>query len=208
MNGIFPFYKKIGPTSHDVIDTLRKMTGTQKIGHAGTLDPLAEGILVIAIGRNYTKKINKYALKEKEYIGKIKLGENSITGDAEGPIKFISSKKPNLMKIRRELKNIKNKKTQRPHKFSAIKINGKKSYILSRKGHSFSMPERMVNIKKISIIKYKYPFISLKIITGPGVYIRSIAEDLGRGLGTGAYLYSLKRTRVGCFTEKESLSLI
>lgn len=207
MEGLFAIYKPKGPTSHDIIDEVRKITGETKVGHAGTLDPLAEGVLVIAVGRENTKKLHISTESEKEYICTIKLGETSLTGDEEGPIDPGDNRRPSAPEIDDILTKFKGKIMQRPHKFSAIKIKGKKSYDLARKGKDVEMKPRPVVIKEIERLDYDYPTLSIRVVCGPGVYMRSLADDIGKELGTGAYLSSLKRTRVGDFTEESSLSL-
>lgn len=207
MKGIFGIYKPKGLTSHDIINKVRRITGEIRVGHAGTLDPLAEGVLVIAVGRENTKRLHTVVNSEKEYICGIKLGETSITGDEEGPINPGSNRRPSDNEIDKILAKFKGKIMQRPHKFSAIKIKGKKSYDLARRGEDVEMEPRMVVIKEIEMLKYNYPILSIQVVCGPGTYIRSLAEDIGKELGTGAYLSSLKRIRVADFTEELSLTL-
>lgn len=207
MKGVFAIYKPKGPTSHDIIDQIREITGEIKVGHSGTLDPLAEGVLIVAVGRENTKKLHLSTSAEKEYLCTIKLGKTSLTGDEEGPIVPGDDRRPSDSEIDKTLVKFKGKIMQRPHKFSAIKIKGKKSYDLARKGRDVKIQPREVVIKEIEKLDYDYPTLSIRVICGPGVYIRSLAEDIGEELGTGAYLISLKRTRVGDFTEELSLSL-
>ncbi len=207
MEGIFAIYKPKGPTSHDMINKIREITGIKRVGHAGTLDPLAEGIIVVAIGRENTKNLHLFVKNQKEYICDIKLGETSLTGDEEGPLTIINERKPSLTEINKTVSEFKGDIMQKPHKFSAVKIKGKKSYEIARKGKEPKIKSKMVRINEIEILKYEYPLLSIRVLCGPGVYIRSLAEDIGKYLGTGAYLKSLKRTRVGDFSEKESLSL-
>lgn len=208
MTGIFSVYKPRGPSSHDIINQLRKKTGIKKIGHAGTLDPLASGILVVAIGREFTKKLSEIVKKEKEYLAKIKLGEQSTTDDEEGEKKkFKVENTPKLIKIKQVLKTFLGKTKQIPPIFSALKIKGQPAYKLARQGQKPKLKPREVEIKKIEIIKYKWPYLELRIITGPGVYIRALARDIGKKLGSGAYLADLERIRVGDFTKKKTQPL-
>jgi len=208
MQTIFPIYKPKGPTSHDIVYTLRKITGIKKIGHAGTLDPLAEGVLVVGITREGTKQMTQLVKKEKEYIAKIKLGEFSETDDAEGK-KIPGEKKeaPNLEEIKEVIKHFIGTIKQVPPQYSAVKVKGQKAYKAARKGKSLELQPREVVVKDIELLDYSWPMLDLRIETGSGVYIRSIARDLGKALGTGAYLAELKRTRVGQFTEDQALSL-
>jgi len=206
MNMIFAVYKPKGPTSHDIIQKVRKLTGIKKVGHAGTLDPLAQGILVIAIGRESTKKLSEIVAKEKEYLATIKLGESSTTDDAEGgKTKSSIIEKPTKVRIQKVLQKFEGSIFQTPPIFSAVKIKGKEAYKLARKGKEVKLKPRKVEIKKITLQSYQWPYLKLKIVTGPGVYIRSLARDLGRKLKTSGYLYSLERTRVGQFSKKKSV---
>jgi len=200
MEGIFAVYKPKGPTSHDVIERLRKETGIKKIGHAGTLDPLASGVLVVGVGREATKQLATIVKKEKEYLAVIKLGETSTTDDEEGQKKESPiSKKPNYKEVERVVQKFEGKILQTPPAYSAVKIKGKEAYKLARRGQKPNLGPRPVEIKEIKILKYQWPYLKLKVITGPGVYIRSLARDIGRELETGAYLAELERTRVGDF---------
>ncbi len=208
MQGIFAIIKPKGPTSHDVVNELRRITKERKIGHAGTLDPLAQGVLVVAVGSSFTKKLKNYLIKEKEYVATIELGKESNTDDEEGIKKVINDiKKPTLKDIQKTLINFQGKIMQVPPQFSAIKINGSRAYQLARKQKNVNLKPRLIEVKNIEIIQYIYPKLVLKIVTGPGVYIRSITRDLGKELETGAYLKELKRTRVGDFLLKNSLTI-
>ena len=206
--GFYGIIKPKGPTSHDIVDRLREITGVKKIGHAGTLDPMAEGVLVVAIGRRFTRDISKYRKAEKEYEAKIELGKKSDTDDAEGEVKETEPEKiPTKEEIERELLKFKGLITQKPPIYSAVKINGTPSYKLARQGKNPSPPPRRVEVKDIKLKGYEYPFVDAWIKTGSGVYIRSIARDLGENLSTGGVLTELTRTRVGEFELKNSQSL-
>ena len=207
MQGIFAIYKPKGPTSNDVLEELRKITGIKKIGHAGTLDPLAEGVLVVGIGREATKKLNDLVKKEKEYLAKIRLGVESTTDDAEGEKKEIKvSKIPSLDEIGKVISSFEGEILQTPPIFSAVKVQGKEAYKLARKGKIPKLSPRKVEIKEIKILKYRWPHLELRVITGPGVYIRALARDIGKKLGTGGYLSDLERVRVGDFTKERSIT--
>ena len=208
MNKILAIYKPKGPTSHDIINQLRKITGIKKIGHAGTLDPLARGVLVVGIGREATKRLNNVVQKEKEYIATIKLGEESTTDDQEGAKnKTKVAKKPMLAEVKKTVSRFKGEISQRPPDYSAVKIKGKKAYQLARKGEKVNLASRKVEIKEIEILQYQWPYLRLRAVTGPGVYIRSLARDIGSKLQTGALLADLERTRVGSFTKEKSIQL-
>lgn len=211
MRGIYSVWKPKGPTSHDIINIIRKQTGEKRVGHAGTLDPLAEGVLVVAIGREWTKKLSEMVKKEKEYAAEIKLGEESSTDDEEGtktrfnpPAGGLDSefKAPEIEDIKKTLKMFTGKIKQVPPKFSAVKVKGISAYKLARHNVAVSLEPRDAEVKSAELISYEWPVLRVRFVTGPGVYIRSIARDIGRALGTGAYLSGLVRTRVWNFEEK------
>ena len=206
--GIIGIIKPKGISSFDVIRKLRQMSDIKKIGHAGTLDPLATGVLVIGVGKQACQKLNSIVKKEKEYIAKIKLGVNSTTDDEEGDKQIVNVENiPLLSQIRRIIPDFQGEIYQIPPIFSAIKIQGQPAYKLARQGKKVVLKKRLVEIRQIKILKYKWPYLELKVVTGPGVYIRSLARDIGEKLKTGGYLANLERTRVGDF-KKENCLLI
>ena len=218
-SGIYSIYKPKGPTSHDIINQLRRITGIKKIGHAGTLDPQAQGVLVVGIGREATKKLGSIVKKEKEYLAEVKLGETSTTFDAEGPLSFVipvshvipAEAGIHVIPTQDEIKKITKKFIghiqQAPPQYSAVKIKGKPAYKYARQGKLVEIKPREVEIKEIKIIKYKWPILKIKVVCGPGVYIRSLANDVGQKLKTGGYLLSLERTRVGDFKKEDSVTI-
>src|SRR3989338_1427519 len=207
MKNIFPVYKPKGPTSNDIVVKIKKITGIKKVGHAGTLDPLSSGVLVIGVGREATKKLDSIVEKEKEYIAKIKLGETSSTDDEEGE----KSIKQKINKTKKQIERVTSQFVgsikQVPPKFSAIKVSGQEAYKLARQGKALKLGPRDVEIKEIEIINYQWPYLALRVVTGPGVYIRSLARDIGEKLKTGGYLVDLERTRVGDFTKEKSMTI-
>jgi tRNA pseudouridine55 synthase len=208
IEGIFPIYKEKGPTSNRTIQELKKIVGKNKIGHAGTLDPLAEGVLVVAIGRKFTKEIHKEEAKEKEYLAVVRLGATSDTDDEEGAKTLCEIKRrPSILGIRRAIGKFVGEIEQKPPVFSAVKIKGEEAYKKARRGERPEMKARKAEIKKIKIVSYRWPDLKIRVITGPGVYIRSLARDLGEALGTGGYLRALVRTRVGNFSAKKSFTV-
>lgn len=207
MKNIFAVYKPSGPTSHDIVDMVRKVTGVKKVGHGGTLDPLAEGVLVIAVGREATKQLDTYVKGEKEYIATVKLGEYSETDDEEGSKKEISNKKPSKQDVQSTIETFVGNIIQTPPKYSAVKIKGRSAYKYARAGKTVKIKPRPATIHKIDLLSYDYPFASISVSTGPGVYIRTLARDIGEKLGTGAYLQHLKRTRVAGFTKSQAIPL-
>lgn len=212
-NEIFAIYKPVGMTSHDVVDRVRRATGERRVGHAGTLDPLARGVLVIGVGREATQRLGEVVKKEKEYVAKIRLGATSTTDDAEGELRgcFISShpkvRPPAIEDIEKTKKKFVGKILQTPPRYSAVKIRGKEAYKRARKGEDIELQPREVEIKEYEIISYEWPILEIRVVTGPGVYIRSLARDIGEALGVGGYLEDLERTRVGEFTKDKALAL-
>lgn len=206
--GIIGVYKPVGPSSFDMIRRLRTLTGVKKIGHAGTLDPLARGILVVGIGRSACRSLEKEVKKEKEYLAVIKLGEESTTDDQEGK-KTIKENinRPSKKEILEILPQFQGKIEQVPPFFSAIKIKGKRAYQLARQGQRPIIKSRLVEIKNIELLEYQWPYLEIKVLTGPGVYVRSLARDLGQKLNCGGYLFDLERTRVGEFNKDNSIYL-
>jgi len=200
-------WKPKGPTSNDVVQDVKRITGGKKVGHAGTLDPLAEGVLVIGIGREGTKNLSVEVKKEKEYLAKVKLGETSITDDEEGEKTAVSDKKPDKADITDIMRKFIGKIKQVPPIYSAIKVSGKEAYKFARQGEKPVLLERDADIKEIEVLSYEWPYLELRVVTGPGVYIRALARDIGKELGVGGYLAGLKRTRVGDFTADEALNL-
>lgn len=203
--GILLINKSAGPSSFSLIRTLRKISNIKKIGHAGTLDPFATGLMIYLIGKNYTKKSDLFLNLDKEYIATCKLGASTDTHDTEGQIQNISEKVPTLSEIEEALKNFQGKITQTPPMYSAKKIKGKKLYELARKGIEVKREPIEINITT-SLISYEYPFIRLKISCSKGTYIRVIGHDLGIMLSTYAHLTELQRTKIGPYSIEESLS--
>lgn len=214
-HGIHNIYKPKGPTSHDMIDRLRRLTGEKRIGHAGTLDPLASGVLVVAIGREFTKQIDSLMKTEKEYVAMIKLGETSSTDDEEGEKRIFINvgadcnppTPPDESSVKNVLSKFVGEIMQTPPAYSAIKLKGKKAYELARAGKAVEMKPRPVLIKKIELLKYEWPFLQIRVTCGPGVYIRSLARDIGEKLDVGGYMAELERTRVGDFLLDKGIKL-
>lgn len=213
---IFNIYKPVGLTSFDCIRIMKNQFREQgfkkiKTGHAGTLDPFADGVLIICTEKD-TKIISQIQNQPKEYLAMIKLGYTSDTYDIEGHL----VETPNLgvsnhttqAQINKIIQNnFTGEILQMPPIFSAKKINGQRAYQLARNNKSVNLSPKKVLIYKIDIIKYEYPFLTLKIECGSGTYIRSIAHDLGQILKTGAYCHALTRTRVGKYEIKNSQKL-
>lgn len=208
VENIFPIYKEEGPTSFDIVRDIKKITGEPKVGHAGTLDPLAQGILIIGVGRAGTKKLGKFHDLEKEYLAEITLGKVSTTDDREGERKNIEVRKPpSRMDVAKVMRKFEGEIIQTPPHYSAAKSGGQELYKYARKGEKAIRPKRVVTIKKIEILSYRWPRLKIKVVTGGGAYIRSLARDIGESLGTGGYLSFLERTRVGEYKKNDALSL-
>lgn len=208
MDTVIAVWKPKGPTSFDVVAELRRLTGVWRIGHAGTLDPLAEGVLVIGIGREATRELSRSVEAEKEYEVTIRLGVRSTTDDEEGKKTEVSVKTPPAKnEVGRAVKTFVGSIEQTPPAFSAIKVGGRRAYDFARHGDMPELAARRVVIKSIKLLKYDYPLLQLRVVTGKGVYIRSLARDLGERLGTAGYVAELIRTRVGRFGKADALTL-
>jgi len=204
---IFVVWKPKGISSNQFIQKVKSKNSYKKIGHGGTLDPLAEGLLLIGVDEG-TKKLNECKNLSKEYVGVIKLGEVSNTDDKEGEkTKINFNKIPTDSDIDKILKLFSKIKEQIPPTYSAVKVNGKEAYKLARKSEKFSLKPKNIIIYEIKMLKYKWPFLKIKVKTGPGVYIRALARDIGKKLKTGGYLWNLTRTKIGNFSKKDCLNL-
>ena len=204
--------KPLGWTSHDVVAKIRNAIRIQKVGHAGTLDPLATGLLIICTGK-FTKKINEYMAREKEYTGTITLGAVTPTYDLESePENFKDASGINIQLIQEKILLFTGDIKQVPPAFSAVKQKGKPVYLLARKGKEVVLEPRRVVITVFEIISTEglgtsQPVLHFRVVCSTGTYIRSLAHDLGQQLGCGAYLSSLCRTRIGEFELREAKSL-
>ena len=195
---IIPINKPAGITSHTVVNKLRKHYGIKKIGHAGTLDPFATGVLILLVGRESTKKSQELMKQNKIYRTKLKLGYISDTYDKDGVIQEYNIQKvPTRLEIDQIISSFIGEISQIPPMYSAIKINGKKMYELARKGQTVDIPPRLVNIYNIIVLDYTYPYLTLDIVCSSGTYIRSLGYDIGIKLDTGAYLEELERRQSG-----------
>lgn len=207
--GIHAFYKPRGVSSYDVIRTLKDLFPGEKIGHGGTLDPHAEGVLVIAIGEKFTRQL-QHVLNDttKTYVADIILGIISETDDSDGPfVKQNHLTPPNVQTVQQVLQTFIGEIEQIPPVYSAIKINGTAAYRRIRKGQKVTMPIKKVTIYSIELLRYDFPRLKIVVTCASGVYIRSLARDIGEKLKTGAYLAHLQRTAVGNFTLEHAIRL-
>lgn len=208
-DGILLIDKPAGWTSFDVVAKIRGMrraalkeqgvTPTKRqlrVGHAGTLDPFATGLLIILLGES-TKRSDEFLKQDKTYEATITLGATSNTGDTEGELTAVSEVQPSLREVESAVHTFIGTVTQTPPAFSAIKINGQRAYKLARKGQLVEMPSRQVTVHSIEIIEYAYPALKIRTHVSSGTYIRSLAEDIGNELGTGAFCSQLRRTVIG-----------
>lgn len=207
MEGIVLFNKPVGFTSNQIVEFFKKITN-KKVGHGGTLDPLASGLLILGIGR-YTKNLNDFLKNSiKTYISEIKLGYISDTFDKEGNIQKIEKPIPSLEKILDILKLFEGEIKQKPPLYSAIKIKGVPLYKLIRKGINVEIPERSVKVYEIKCLDFDKinGILKLKLKVSSGFYVRSFANDLGEKLGCGAYLENLIRTEINKYKLEEALT--
>ena len=207
MFGFLNVYKPKGKTSHDVVAILRRVTKIKQIGHTGTLDPFAEGVLPICIGK--ATRLIEYLNDDKAYIGTVQLGKSTTTYDLEGETVEVSDKTPDLEEIENELNNFRGDIEQLPPIYSAIKVNGKKLYEYARKGEEVEIKPRSVNISELKILNYDQEnrILELYIKCSKGTYIRSIAHDLGKNLGCFGHLIKLVRVKAGDFEVENSIKL-
>lgn len=194
-------------TSFDVVRKIRNTIKIKKVGHAGTLDPLATGLLIVCTGK-FTKRINEYMAQEKEYTGTFVLGATTPTYDLESePANFKSIEGITEEYIYETAKKFSGEIMQMPPIHSAIKQKGKPVYLLARKGVDVVMEPRRVTIKEFEITSIDLPVASFRVVCTTGTYIRSLAHDFGQALGCGAYLGSLCRTRIGEFTINDAMGM-
>lgn len=213
MDNVFLIDKPAGWTSFDVVAKIRgelsKKEGKRvKVGHAGTLDPFATGLLIV-LTFDATKKQDEYMKKDKEYEATLKLGYTSTTGDPEGEITPAESAKREIKEeeINKVLKDFLGETEQTPPIHSAIKVNGQRAYKLARAGKEVKLKPRTIVLYSIEVLDYSYPLLTIRIKCSSGTYIRTLAEDIGEKLGSGAYLTALRRTKIGDFDIKDALTI-
>lgn len=210
MQGILGIYKPQNYTSHDVVAIVRRQSGIKKVGHNGTLDPMATGVLVICVGR--ATRIIEYLEDDcKEYIAAMKLGYRSDTLDIWGNILEESDPcevdKITYEDIKRVTKDFKGRITQIPPKYSALKVNGKKLYEYAREGKSVVIKPREVNIREFKILDFEHGELTFRVLCSKGTYIRTICDDIGQRLGVGGVMTALERTKNGIFKVEETVSI-
>jgi tRNA pseudouridine55 synthase len=215
MNGIILIDKPQGWTSFDAVNKVRRAiqysdlnaTGKKRfpVGHTGTLDPMATGLLVLLLGK-YTKKAPGLTKLDKTYEVSMRLGVVSTTGDEEGEKTVVSDVEPTLDEVQQALRQFVGDIMQTPPAFSAIKINGQRAYKLARAGKAPELEARPVHIERIELTSYEYPKVRFTTEVSSGTYIRSLVEDVGKVLGSGAYMNGLRRTKVGKYSIADAIS--
>lgn len=194
-------------TSFDVVRKVRNTLKIKKVGHAGTLDPLATGLLIVCAGK-MTKKIDTFMGQEKEYTGTFEIGATTDSFDLEQPVIQVADPAGiSLSDVEAAVKELTGDILQVPPMHSAIKVDGKRVYESARKGIDVKMEPRPVTVSEFEITRFENPTVEFRIVCSKGTYIRSLARDLGDKLGVGAYMSSLCRTRIGEFTLAESKNL-
>lgn len=210
-DGIILIDKPAGMTSFGVVARIRRVLSQQagkkvKVGHTGTLDPFATGLMILVVGKE-CKNAGMYTKLDKVYEATFRLGQTSSTGDPEGEITDVSNIQPTREAIDKLVGQFTGDITQRPPIFSALKINGQRAYKLARKGEEVEIPERMITIHSLEIIDYTYPEMKIRTHVSSGTYIRSLASDMGEVLGTGAYCTQLRRTTINKWDIGEAKTL-
>lgn len=207
LTGVMVIDKPEGPSSMRAVATVRRRAGGVKTGHAGTLDPLATGILILALGKA-TKWIDRLMATDKRYTTTIDLSAFTTTDDREGERREIAvDEPPSRAAIENVLPRFTGTIMQRPPAFSAVKIGGRRAYKLARGGQQVEIPAREVIVHSVDIVRYNWPRLEIAMHCEKGVYVRSLARDIGLALGTGGHCLSLRRTAVGPFDESMAVKL-
>lgn len=211
MNEIVLIDKPTGMTSFGVVARLRRKISEQvghkvKVGHTGTLDPFATGLMILLVGKA-TKRSDEFLKLDKWYEATICLGKVSSTGDTEGELTDVSADIPTKEQICQTITQFIGEIKQIPPAFSAIKIDGQRAYKLARQGKTVDMPSRSVQIYALELVDYNYPILKIKTHVSSGTYIRTLAEDIGKSLGTGAYCQELRRTKIAEYDVDDAKAL-
>lgn len=206
INGVLNIYKPKGFTSHDVVGKLRRISGQKKIGHTGTLDPEAVGVLPVCLG-SATRLCDFLTQKDKEYIALVRLGITTDTQDTTGQVLKERKVEVTLGEVEKALNAFLGEYQQIPPMYSAVKVNGRKLYELAREGKEVERKARPVQIYAIQILDMKLPQLTIRVQCSKGTYIRTLCHDLGEALGCGGAMAGLERTRSGMFTKETTITL-
>lgn len=206
LNGIINVYKEAGFTSHDVVAKMRGICGQKKIGHTGTLDPAATGVLPVCLGSG-TRLCDMLTEKDKEYAAVLLLGVTTDTQDITGTVLSQKEVKASEEEVKEAVMSFVGDYDQIPPMYSALKVNGKKLYELARAGKEVEREARRVRIEEIEILHMELPRVTMRVVCSKGTYIRTLCADIGNKLGCGGTMESLQRTRVGIFKLEEALTL-
>lgn len=206
LSGILNVDKPLGSSSHEVVVAIRNLSGQRKVGHAGTLDPLATGVLLACLGK--ATRVSQFLMdSHKTYRATLRLGISTTTHDAEGEVLARASVNVEQQEVQSALQQFVGRIDQVPPAYSAIQVGGKRLYDLARQGISVQVPSRKVDVYRLEISEWRPPTVTLMVECGPGTYVRALARDLGEALGCGAYLTGLRRTKSGQFTVDQSARL-
>jgi tRNA pseudouridine55 synthase len=206
MPGFLLIDKPSGPTSHDIINRLRRITGVKRIGHAGTLDPFASGLLIVAVGREATREIARFVKMDKVYEAELRLGAVSDTDDRTGNVQLkINNYELRIEDIETVIRAFIGNQKQIPPMYSAKKVGGRKLYELARKGVTIERKPADIEILDIKILEFNWPSLKLLVHCSSGTYVRVLARDIGEKLGCGAYLGGLRRIGIGEFSVEKSV---
>lgn len=204
--GLIIVDKPVGPTSHRIVQMVRDGTGIRKVGHAGTLDPRASGVLVLCLGA--ATRLSEYlSTSSKRYEALIRFGSSTQTYDSNGSVTKSTGKSPSRKEIEDALTLFQGEIDQIPPPYSAIKLKGRKAYELAREGKEVELEARQVTIYRLDLLEYRPPDLVVDVECSAGTYIRSLAHDLGEKLGTGAHLAKLRRTKSGPFTLEDAIPM-
>jgi len=215
MQGLLLINKPVGWTSFDVVNYIRKIVAAEegkkpknvKVGHTGTLDPLATGLLVVLVGKEYTRRAAEWSKLDKTYEVTMRLGETSTTGDDEGAKTTVSDRVPMCEELEAALEKWTGDIMQTPPVYSAMKVGGVRAYKLARAGKAVVLEPRPARVYSSGLSAYDYPAVQFTSRVSSGTYIRSLVEDIGKALGTGAYMAGLRRTTVGSFDISAALEV-
>lgn len=211
LDGILIVDKPIGPTSHDIVGLIRRLAATKRVGHGGTLDPFASGVLPVFLGRG-TRLVEFHLADRKRYRATVCFGASSTTDDLEGEMTPASGPAPTRAQVEAALPALTGPISQRPPAYSAIKVGGRRAYAMARAGETVTLAERQVTIHALDFLSWddtdpERPIAVLDVACSAGTYIRALARDLGEALGGAAYLGALRRTEAGPFPETDAISL-